>query len=227
MAQLSVPPRTERATVLAAAAALHLGLLVLLVSAGRISPAPVKRSGVMTMVALTPYRATGRPPPPALPSRIAEPQRVLSEFTFSDQPDANTNGATGACATLPLIAHALVADPAALTAIVAAPPETRSIADAIVLWNAGWAEAASLPDAPLAPARATVEQSLRTLPDACLDEALAGPRLVPVPNGDRTMFVAIGSGNWSWRQLIDDPAVLPSVSLLPADRSIALSLPWL
>ena len=226
MAQLSIPPRAERATVLAAAAVLHLGLLALLVSVGSLSPTPAKPLAAMTMVAITPERATGRPPPPALPSRIAEPRRVFRDIMFSDQPDASASGAAGDCAALPLITQALVADPAALAAMLTAPPETRSISDAVVLWNAGWAAAASTPDSPLAPARAVVERSLRALPDACLDEPVAGPRLVPVANGDRTMFIAIGSGNWSWRQLIEDPAILP-MALLPAERAATSWWPWL
>ena len=227
MVQLTIPPRAERVTVLAVAAALHLGLLALLVSAGSLPPPLARPLIAMTMVALTPERATGRPPPPALPSRIAQPQRVFRELMFSDQPDASASGAAGACATLPLIIQALIADPSALAAMLGAPPETRSIADAVVLWNAGWAAAASTPDAPLAPARATIESSLRSLPDACLDEPIAGPRLVPVPNGDRTMFIAIGSGNWSWRQLVEDPGLATPLALLPADRSAASLWPWL
>lgn len=227
MARLSIPPRAERVTVLAAAAALHLGLLALLVSVGSLSPTPAKPLAAMTMVAITPDRANGQPPPPALPSRIAEPQRVSRDLMFSDQPDANATGAAGACATLPLVTQALIANPAALAAVLGAPPESRSIADAVVLWNAGWAVAASAPDAPLAPARAIVEQSLRALPDACLDEPIAGPRLVPVPNGDRTMFIAIGSGIWSWRQLVEDPAPAPPLALAPADRAAASLWPWL
>ena len=220
-------PRSERATIFACAAALHLGLLALLVSAGSLSPAPAKPSAAMTMIAMTPDRATGRPPPPALPSRIAEPQRVLRDLMFSDQPDASASGAAGDCAALPLITQALVADPGALAAMLAAPPEVRSIADAVVLWNGGWAPAASTPDAPLAPARAAIELGLRALPDACLDEKIAGPRLIPIADGDRTMFIAIGSGNWSWRQLVEDPALTPPLALLPADRAAAPWWPWL
>ena len=226
MVQLSIPPRAERVTVLAVATALHLGLLALLVSVGSLPPTPAKPLAAMTMVAMTPDRAVGRPPPPALPSRVAEPQRVFREIMFSDQPDASASGAAGACAALPLIKRALVADPDALAAVRGAPLETRSIADAVVLWNAGWAASASTPDAPLTPARAVVEQSLRSLPDACLDEPIAGPRLVPVADGDRTMFIVIGSGNWSWRQLIEDPGSVPALALLPADRP-ATSWPWL
>lgn len=226
MAHSAIPPPSQRLTLLAAAAVLHLGLLALLLSAGWLPPLAVKPLAAMTTMAIARDRGSARPPP-ALPSRLAQPQRVLREIEFSDQPDANAQGAVGGCAPLPLIAQALVADPAALAAVRDAPPETRSVADAVVLWNAGWAAAASTPDMPLAPARSVVEQSLLSLPDSCLDEPVAGPRLVPVADGDRTMFMVIGSGNWTWRQLLDDPGPPPSVAQLPADRPAVSSWPWL
>ena len=226
MAHPAIPPPTQRLAILTAAAVLHVGLLALLMSAGWLPPTTAKPPMSMTMVAMARDRGSA-PPPPTLPSRVAQPQRVVREIQFSDQPDANAQGAVGGCAPLPLIAQALVADPAALAAVRDAPPETRSVADAVVLWNAGWAAAASTPDMPLAPARSVIEQSLRSLPDDCLDEPIAGPRLVPVANGDRTMFMVIGSGNWTWRQLLDDPGPTPSMNraLLPSGNNAPTAWP--
>ena len=226
MVHLAIPPPSQRLTLLAVAAVLHLGLLALLLSAGWLPPLAVKPLAAMTTMAMARDRGSARPPP-ALPSRLSQPQRVLREIQFSDQPDAIARDAAGGCAALPLIAQALVADPVALAAVRGAPPEIRSIADAVVLWNAGWAAAASTPDMPLAPARSVVEQSLLALPDNCLDEPVAGPRLVPVADGDRTMFVVIGSGNWTWRQLLDDSDPTPSLVPLSADRPAAALWPWL
>ena len=227
MANPAIPPPSQRLTLLAAAAALHLGLLALLLSAGWLPAVPVQPLASMTTMTIARDRGSARPPPTTLPSRLAQPQRLFREIQFSDQPDASVQDAAGGCAPLPLIAKALVADPAALAAVLGAPPENRSIADAVVLWNAGWTTAASTPGTPLAPARSVVEQSLLALPDSCLDEPIAGPRLVPVADGDRTMFMVIGSGNWTWRQLLDDPNPTPSIALIPADQPAALSWPWL
>lgn len=228
MTHPAITPPSQRLTLLAAAAVLHLGLLALLLSAGWSPPLAVKPFAAMTTMTMARDRGSARPPPPALPSRLAQPQRVFREIQFSDQPDANAQDAAGGCAALPLIANALVADPAALAAVRGAPPETRSIADAVVLWNAGWAAAASTPDMPLAPARSVVEQSLASLPDNCLDEPVAGPRLVPVADGDRTMFMVIGSGNWTWRQLLDDRGPTPSMNrdaFLPSGNNAPAAWP--
>lgn len=227
MAHSAIPPPSQRLTLLATAAVLHLGLLALLLSAGWLPAVPVQPLASMTTMTIARDRGSARPPPTTLPSRLAQPQRLFREMQFSDQPDASAQDAAGGCAALPLIAKALVADPAALAAVLGAPPETRSVADAVVLWNAGWTTAASTPGMPLAPARSVVEQSLLALPDSCLDEPIAGPRLVPVADGDRTIFMVIGSGNWTWRQLLDDPDPTPSLVPLSADRPAAALWPWL
>ena len=71
-----------------------------------------------------------------------------------------------------------------------------------------------LPDGPtLGPARSVVERSLESIDDSCLDAPIAGPRLVPLPDGERTMFLVFGSGAWTWRELTasaDPPQVVPA-----------------
>jgi hypothetical protein len=205
MIQRSTPPRSQRAAILSLAVALHLSLLALFMTIGVVHPLPAARPSSLSLISLTPEPA-GKPPP-ALPSKTADPQRSLRPPAFSDEADSDATGAAGGCATLPLVMRSLVANAAAVDAVRQAPAESRSIADAVVLWNAGWSPDALTPDAPLAPARAAVEDSLRGLPAQCLDEPVAGPRLVPIPDQDRTMFLVIGSGNWAWRQLLDTEKV--------------------
>lgn len=67
-----------------------------------------------------------------------------------------------------------------------------------------------------------VEQTLSLVEDGCLDEPIAGPRLVPiaVPDGQGTMFLVFGSGNWTWRELVADPAAQEA---LPGQKIVK---PW-
>ena len=92
-----------------------------------------------------------------------------------------------------------------------------------VMWNAGRSNAASTVDSPLGPARAIVELSLNSVEDGCLDEQIAGPRLipVPVPDGQSTMFLVFGSGTWTWRELVADPVF--AQDLTPVELR---SKPW-
>jgi len=205
MRRRSITPRPHRVAVLAAAVAAHLSLFALLFSLGSARPVAVAKPGNLSLISLSPEAAAGKPPPPALPSKVADTKRIFAQDMFSAEPDPTPLGAAGGCATLDLVVNSLTAEPAVAAAALSTPPERRSIADAVVIWNAGWSDTASAPGEPLGPARIVIEQSLRSIPDMCLDEPIAGPRLVPIPEGDRTMFLAIGSGNWTWRQLLTDP----------------------
>ena len=208
MAHRSTPPRSERAAVLTAAVVAHLSIFALLISLGPAVPLPAVRQGNMSLISLVPEVAQGKPPPPVLPSKVANQRKIPPQDSFSAELDPTPLGVAGGCAIFDIVSKSLTAEPAVASAILSTPRESRSIADAVVIWNAGWSVTAGSLGEPLGPARAVIEQSLRAVPDNCLDEPVAGPRLVPIPEGDRTMFLAIGSGNWTWRQLLveTDPA---------------------
>lgn len=208
----SPPPRSQRIGVLVLVVALHVALLVgFLVSRGA-APPPVVKSGVMSLIAIdADVPAQRPPPPPKLPSKLIDEIRKLTAEALTFEPDSTAMGApAGQCATIEIVTKAIVTDTAAVAAVIGAPPETRSIAEAIVMWNAGWTSAAETAESPLSPARLVVEQSLETVEAGCLDEPIAGPRLIPIPvaDGQRTMFLVFGSGNWTWRELISAPAAV-------------------
>jgi len=213
MIQRTPPPRSQRFGVLTAVIAFHLALLLLVLASRGAAPAPAVKAGVMSLLSIEADAPAARPPP-KLPGKLVDEIKRLTEQSTVFDPDSTSLAApSGGCATLDVVSKAIVGDPAAVTAVLHAPPETRSIAEAIVMWNAGWSTAASAPDAPLGPARTIIEESLHSVEDGCLDEAIAGPRLIPVPDGERTMFVVLGSGAWTWRQLISEaepaPALMP------------------
>lgn len=207
MIQRSPAPRLQRFGVLTAVIALHVSIFLIALASRGTSPVEVAKTGAMSIMSIkADVPAERPPPPPKLPSKLVDEIKRLTEQAMTFEPDSTAvPGPSGTCATLDVVSKAIVADPGAVTAIISAPPETRSIAEAIVMWNAGWSYAASAPDSPLAPARTIIEQSLHSVEDGCLDEPIAGPRLIPVPDGERTMFVVLGSGEWTWRQLVSDP----------------------
>ncbi|WP_309603512.1 hypothetical protein [Sphingomonas sp.] len=223
MAHRSTPPQSERAAVLTAAVVAHLLIFALLISLGSAGPMPVPRQGNMSLISLAPDAAQGKPPPPVLPSKVVDQKQITPQDSFSAELDNKPRGTAGGCAIFDLVSKSLIADPIVAAAVLSTPRESRSIADAIVIWNTGWSATADSPGEPLGPARAAIEQSLRSVPDSCLDEPVAGPRLVPIPEGERTIFLAIGSGNWTWRQLLveADPALQAgAIQEQPAARSL-------
>ncbi len=226
MGRRSITSRSERVAVLTVAVVAHLSLFVLLISIGSESPLAVSRPGTMSLISIAPEAAQGKPPPPVLPSKVAGPKRIVSRDDFSAELDPTPLGAAGGCATFDLVVKSLTAEPIVVAGVVSTPPERRSIAGAVVIWNAGWSDTASAPGEPLGPARVVIEQELRSVPDMCLDEPVAGPRLVPIPEGERTMFLAIGSGNWTWRQLLTDPDPAWQAALKQEDQPVRSFWDW-
>ncbi len=185
--EANLPP-AKRLKALATVVALHAALLFLALAIRVTIPPPPKVSS-MSVIALN-----AAPAPPAAPVPPKSLSKLLEELRPPPTPappnEVNASGAPAiGCTTLDGVAQALLANPVAVSSVLNAPPETRSIAEAIVIWNAGWSEAATTVDAPLAPVRESVRQTLAEADDACLDEQLAGPRLVPIPAGDGTMFL--------------------------------------
>lgn len=222
MINRAAPSKAQRSGVLASVVALHGVLLLALVANRSATPPPKATPGVASMITVSASVPASRPPPPPkLPTKLFDDARRLSAQVVAIEPDSATvAGLTGQCATLEAVTSALVADPLAVSAVTHAPRETRSIAEAIVMWNAGWTEAASDPQAPLSPARVVVERSLAFVEDGCLDEQIAGPRLIPIrlADGQRTMFLVFGSGSWTWRDLVTSPAADAS--------SDSVATPW-
>lgn len=213
MISRATAPRQPRLVILATVFGAHMLLLALFLQQRNVAPrvAPPGAIGIITVA--TPPVARNAPPPMPLPTKIPAVTVPLNVpvSNASLAPTDATEGTAGTCALLGEMSQALLADSIVLDAIRRAPPETRSLADAVVVWNAGWVQAAGI-DAPLGPVRVLVEQALLASEDRCLDEPLAGPRLLAIPNGDRTMFLVFGSGAWTWRQ------VLVSASAVSQDR---------
>lgn len=68
----------------------------------------------------------------------------------------------------------LLLDPTLLVVVGAAPPEMRSIAGAVLMWNEGWLLATLSPEAPLWSVRVNVEATLTTVSEGCLDKEIVG-----------------------------------------------------
>ncbi len=191
--------------------ALHAALLALFLVQRPATVAPDVKPSTIAMIAIDADQpAAAKPPPPTLPAELADTFDPVVEFSIPTDSDSDAlAGASGVCSIAAGVLDTLLLDPAAVDAVRRAPPETRSIAQAIVIWNAGWSPFAADLDSPLGIVRANIETSLKTAADACLDEPVAGPRLLPIPNGTGTgtIFLVFGSGSWTWRALLLPPPV--------------------
>ncbi len=144
--------------------------------------------------------------------------------------DAATAIGSG-CDLTPQVQDALRHSDAIAHQLPAIPPARRSIANAIVVWNAGWIDSRVGPaQAPLAAIRQMIEQLVATSSAACRNQLQTGPRFVYLPDdAGKTTVLAVGSGEWTWGELsagalpqagsIDQLAMAQSSPLWPAARS--------
>lgn len=195
------PGRSRRAATLAAVTIGHaLVLLAIMLTTLSVS---TRQGGALTTIALAAVTSE-----PADPARTAEQRPVIATHgpesaraSGSSSPlPADAQGA--ACSPLERLATALSDDPAVRAALAGVPAETGTFADAIVIWSARWHESAGPADGALTPLRSVIEQTIVTLPEACVHETVIGPRFLVLEGGESNVTLVFGSGEWAWAQLL-------------------------
>ena len=164
--------------------------------------------------------AAAKPSAPARKARVPRvaPERMVQalrpESTVSVPPTASGSGSGAGCAMAAAIARAITENPDAMAALAALPPDLRTEADAVMLWNGEWTpdDEPSLlsffapehpPEHPMEPLKQVVMATLRAAPLECQDTEVTGPQLIPVAEPGRTTMLVVGSGNWRWSALLD------------------------
>lgn len=132
---------------------------------------------------------------------------------------AAANGASGqACQLTQWLQQALQADPQVQVALAVIPRPARSLSNALMLWDGGWIDSQPRAASGVAIIRAAVISGIRSAPEACRTELVRGPELMTLTSGLDTTVVAIGSGEWRWGDLLDDPLTLTLVNGLARPR---------
>ena len=192
--------------------AAHIGLFILLVLSRQAELQPRQR-GSLSMFALAAAAPLARPVPVIVPimPEDAEPATRNPAEVFAEQQGAKGDPDGVACSPIDVVTTELANDPMVPMAITRVPRNDRSISEAIVMWNAEWSSAAINEEAPMAEVRQMIHAILSDLPSDCLAVAVIGPRLVPITDENgRTTFLAFGSGEWSWQQLVEPPDTIPT-----------------
>jgi hypothetical protein len=118
---------------------------------------------------------------------------MVAQVAASSGPQGET------CQIAAAIQADLLVDEPARAEIAAIPFDARSVANAIVLWTGA-------PEniRPVLPATdMLVLKRLETIPQQCLDVDQAGPDFIYATVDNRTVSIAIGSGQWRWRSFFD------------------------
>ena len=110
----------------------------------------------------------------------------------------------GDCSLSDAIGTALRDSPATPVAFAGIPVATRTVANALMMWDGSWAVMpADAGGAGLAQLRTIVERTVRSAPASCQSATVTGPRLIVVPDGNASIVLAFGSGTWAWSDLLE------------------------
>jgi hypothetical protein len=119
-----------------------------------------------------------------------------------EQADATANG--GACDLTGPVQAALRTSEGVMRSLPHIPRDQRSVANAIMVWNAQWVT----PDPDLAPVafeaiRDVVAGTVAAASEGCRLQPQGGPRLIMLPGANETIVLALGSGTWRWQDVLD------------------------
>lgn len=209
----------RRAGLMTAIILAHLILAALILLGESKFPAP----RTSTLAAIDISKDVPEPDAPAKPAVVppVPDERMValvpSKLVVEAAPPAAGTGTGNGCSVASAIGAALLADKDAMIELAALPAGVRSEADAVMLWNGEWLDAASetqkqMMQTPIPALKRVVTDAVLALPAECQEVQTAGPQLIPIPEPGRTTMVVIGSGLWRWSSLIEPPP-------LPDDQS--------
>ncbi|OBX19818.1 hypothetical protein A9995_04470 [Erythrobacter sp. QSSC1-22B] len=116
----------------------------------------------------------------------------------------------GGCDLTDPIQRALQTDVRVNLELPSVAPDRRSVANALALWNGVWIEPdRQFPEPALASIKDTVRLTVAAASDACRLQVQRGPRLIYLPIRNRTTVLALGSGEWTWQQVVDSSNMEP------------------
>ena len=149
------------------------------------------------------------PATPDTPELNDADSEALAQFQPSAQgePDAP-------CDLTSNLASAFAQSPAVRQGLDELPDTQRSVANAVMLWDGQWPQESLSGGKALL--RGLLVKALSTARPDCLGGQNHGPVLLRVPEDSRTAVLAIGSGEWSWGQLLQAEPTPPTDYFLSA-----------
>jgi hypothetical protein len=147
-------------------------------------------------------------PPRYLPVNTARPNLDLRDP--KDDPLARamavaSRQAGRPCALTAWLQQALQDDPLVQAALREIPRPSRSVANALMLWNGSWAPVSASAAAGVSTIETAVVVGVLQTPESCRSELIRGPELMTLVSGEDATVIAIGSGEWRWADLLPMP----------------------
>lgn len=132
--------------------------------------------------------------PPVLSDADAQ---ALSRFA----PASAQIGAGPACNLTPAVVRDFSQSPLVRQGVSELPAGEKSVANAVQIWDGAWPDETQSGGKALI--RALLTREIAAAPADCRKQVNNGPVFFVVPDGAATAIVAVGSGQWTWGQLVE------------------------
>ena len=205
--------RLRRVALMAVIIAAHLVLATWILLSGRSFAGAHPARSLMAIDISVDVPKPDAPAKPAIVAPIPDNRMVAllpAKLKIDAAPPAAGTGVGNGCGVANAVSVALIADRDAMAELAALPAGVRSDADAVMLWNGAWLDAAPETQAqmvasPIPALKRAVTQAVLSLPAECQEVEVTGPQLLPITEPGRTTMVVIGSGVWRWSSLLEPP----------------------
>ncbi len=121
------------------------------------------------------------------------------------QPAAAAGEPNTPCNLTAMLATAFAQSPAVRQGLDELPADQRSVANAVNMWDGQWPGDSTAGGKALL--RALLVKAITGARADCLTQANRGPVLFLVPERQTTVVLAVGSGEWTWGDLLVAPSV--------------------
>ncbi|MGZ3304846.1 MAG: hypothetical protein ACXU8U_03205 [Asticcacaulis sp.] len=122
---------------------------------------------------------------------------ALAAFT----PDASQGDPALPCNLTPILAQDMTRNPLVRQGLDELPRTERSVANAVMMWDGQWPEETLRGGKALL--RALLVREISASAPNCRQNLNHGPVFFLVPEGEGTAVIAVGSGDWSWNDLLN------------------------
>ena len=160
-------------------------------------------------------QAVSRPEPVVVPNDTPQLSDADALALEQFEPTSAQGEPNTPCDLTQSLAAALVQSPAVLQGLNELPESERSVANAVMLWDGQWPDESQAGGKALL--RALLVKAVSGARADCLIAENRGPVLFFVPENNRTVVLAVGSGVWRWGDLLE------TTPLQPADYFLTLA----
>jgi len=99
------------------------------------------------------------------------------------------------------VVHDFSHSPIVRQGVAELPAGEKSVANAVQMWDGAWATETT--SGGMALLRGLLTREVDAAPADCRSQVNTGPVFFLVPDGEAMVVVAVGSGQWTWGQLVE------------------------